>query len=83
MKIKFSEHAEITLKKRKIPKSRVLQVIQKPHAENISFRGRKLSRRVFNNKVLEVVTVTEENVIIVITQYYLEAENEIQIRRKN
>ena len=46
-------------------------------------RKRKLRRRVYGNKILEVVTITEGSKITVITQYYLEPSYENKVRQSN
>lgn len=75
MRIEFSEHAEDRIHKRKIPRARIRETIQNPDEALDSFRGRKLRRKRFGDKILEIVTVTEEDKIVVITQYYLGEEN--------
>ncbi|MBM3283596.1 hypothetical protein FJY90_05125 [Candidatus Gottesmanbacteria bacterium] len=67
--------------KREISKERFqnigsLRQLKNPEETINSFRGRKLKRRKFGHKILEVVTITEGDIIIVITQYYLGEVNE-------
>ncbi len=72
MKLEFSDHAIEQQKIRKIPKMRIIDTVRDPEETEASFRGRVLSRRSYRNKMLEVVTITEEKRIIVVTAYYLE-----------
>lgn len=81
--IRFSPHALTTLHKRKIPRHRVLLTVKSPDETIPSFRGRMLRRRLFGDTILEVITITEDTNITIITQYYLEGENENQLRQKN
>ncbi len=71
MDIEFSDHAKERNLRRKIPKNRIIQTIKNPSELLGSSRGRKLRRKKFGNKTLEVVTITEGSKIIIITQYYL------------
>jgi len=72
----FSDHAENQRRIRKIPKIKILKTVK--HADEIlySYKGRELHRRKFGNKILEVVTVTENENITIITQYYLGGKDE-------
>lgn len=72
MSIKFSDHAAAQLKERKIPKKRVVDTVKKPETKSKSFKNRTLRQRRFGSKILEVVAVTEDSKITVITAYYLE-----------
>ncbi len=74
--IEFSNHAKERNLKRKIPKSWIVKTVKQPEKILESLKGRKLRRRKFGSKILEVVTVTEGNKITIITQYYLENKNE-------
>lgn len=76
MPIKFSEHALLRLKGRKISKLRVENSIKFPDKIIKGDRGRKLRQKKFGDKILEVVTKTEGSKITVITEYYLEGKNE-------
>lgn len=71
MEIIFSDHAKIQLKRRKISITRVKQTVLKSQSTKSSFRERRLHRRLFGDKLLEVVTRTENVKITVITGYYL------------
>ena len=72
MSISFSEHAVLQIKKRKISEKLVIEVAENPQEVIDSYRGRKLRRARLDDKLLEVVTVTEDSRITVITAYYLE-----------
>lgn len=70
----YSEHANERVKGRKISKKRIEKTIEAPEAVQDSFRGRKLRRRKFGSKILEVVTKTEDSKTTVVTVYYLKEE---------
>ena len=72
--IEFSEHAQERNLKRKIPKKWIIETVRNPAEVKNSFRGRKLRRKRFRDKMLEVVTVTEGSKIIVVTQYWLKED---------
>ena len=74
--IEFFDHAKERNLKRKIPKDRIIKTIEEPEEVLDSVKDRKLRRRKFGDKILEVVTITEDDKIIVITQYYLGEEDE-------
>lgn len=74
MSIEFSKHALDQLKSRKIPKARVIETVKKPQKKLKSFKNRKLRRKPFGSKILEVVTITEGSRTTVISQYYLKEE---------
>lgn len=74
--IEFSDHAKERNLKRKIPKSWIIKTVKQPDKIIEGIRGRKLNRRKFSDKILEVVTITEENKITIITQYYLGEKDE-------
>jgi len=63
-------------RKRKIPKNWILKTVKEPEEILDSSRGRKLRRKKFQDKTLEVVTVTEGTKITIISQYYLGVKNE-------
>lgn len=73
-KIVFSQHASNQLKQRKIAKKSVKYTIKSPEDKIKSFRGRELRQKVFGDKILEVVIYEGEEIIDVITQYFLEEE---------
>ncbi|OGG13649.1 hypothetical protein A2773_06260 [Candidatus Gottesmanbacteria bacterium RIFCSPHIGHO2_01_FULL_39_10] len=79
----FSDHALEQNKKRKIPKKRIIETVRNPEEILDSFKGRKLTRKQFGNKILEVVTTAEGLNTIIITQYYLGGDYESKIRQKN
>ena len=74
MKIVFSDHSKNRNLKRKIPKRFIIFTIEEPESVIPSFENRKLRQRRFGDKILEVVTVTEGNIITVVTQYWFEKE---------
>lgn len=71
-KIEFSSHSKAQRKKRNILLTDILKTINFPDRIVGSFRNRTIMQKKFNDRVLEVVTVQENDIIIVITQYYLE-----------
>lgn len=71
MKIAFSEHAILQNKKRKISKIQILKTINNPDEIIESYRGKKIYRKKIRNKTLEVITIKEDNKIIIITQYFI------------
>lgn len=72
MKIIFSDHAKKQLIERKILRKLVLETVKNPQKEIESYKNRELRQRKFSGKILEVVIITEEDIVIVITQYWLE-----------
>jgi hypothetical protein len=73
MEIKFSQHALDQLEIRsRITKSMVLEVLKNPDNVSRSYRGRELYSKQYDQELLEVVAVKEDNKLIVITQYFLE-----------
>lgn len=74
MKIKLSDHAKKQRIEREIPLNQILQTIKNPKNKGVSYKNRQLLQRKFGGRILEVVTVKEEDATIVITQYYLGGE---------
>jgi len=74
VKIVLSDHAKKQRIERKIPLKDILQTIKNPQTKKKSYRDRRLLQKEFNGKILEVVIFNEEEVIAVITEYYLEEE---------
>lgn len=72
MRIVFSSHAKAQRIERKIPLDHVLKTVKNPQNKGKSFKNRQLLQRQFGGKILEVVSIQEEDITIVITQYYLE-----------
>ena len=71
MPITFSNHAKFQLKKRQISHKRILETIRNPQAIIPSFKKRRLRRKLFGGKILQVVTVTEGSKITVVSGYYV------------
>lgn len=67
----FSAHAKSRLKHRHIPKQWVIETISQPDTKNLSFKNRRLFRRRYGDKILEVVTIQEDVKTIIVTQYWL------------
>jgi hypothetical protein len=71
MNVDFSDHAKIQIQRREIPKNRIVETVQNPEETENSYRGRVLQRKRYQDKILEVVTITEDRRIIIVTAYYL------------
>lgn len=74
MKIIFSDHAKQQRIERKIPLKDILQTVKNPVNRMNSYKDRELLQKEFGGKILEVIIVEEEDIMTVITQYYLEEE---------
>lgn len=72
MPVSVSDHATQQIKRRGLSRELVVAVARKPEEILVSYRGRKLRRRLIGDKILEVVTKTEGSQITIITAYYLE-----------
>ena len=71
MPIVFSDHAKFQIKKRQIPQRRILETVRNPQEVIPSFKNRRLRRKIFGGKILQVVTISEGSKITVISGYYL------------
>jgi hypothetical protein len=73
MEIEFSQHALDQLKIRtNITRAMVRKVLNDPDNISRSFKGRRLYRKAYGQQILEVVTVKEDNKLVVITEYFVE-----------
>ena len=73
MEVSFSKHALEQLEIRSIiTKVMVLDTLTNSDEVLESYRGRKVYRKKIGEEYLEVVTVIEDNKLIVVTQYILE-----------
>lgn len=81
--IEFSKHSKERNKKRKISNKKIVETVRNPDEVKSSYQSRKLYRKQFGDKILEVVIASEHGKIIVVTQYYLENSYENKIRHKN
>ena len=72
MNIEFSEHAKDQNKKRKIPIRWIKETVVAPNEIAKSYRNREIRKRQFDGKILEVITVKENNSIVIVTQYFVE-----------
>lgn len=71
MKIEFSRHATDQLKiRQRITKKMILEAINYPDNIVSSFRDRQLYQKNYGKEILEVVTIEENGIILVITQYF-------------
>jgi hypothetical protein len=71
MPVVFSDHAKFQLKKRGISQKIILETVRNPQGIVLSFKKRRLRRKSFGDKILQVITVTEGSRITVISSYYL------------
>ncbi len=71
MPIKLSEHAKYQLKKRHISQKKILETVRNPEETKPSYKNRRLRRKVYGGKILQVVTTTEGSKITVVSGYYL------------
>lgn len=74
MEVQFSEHSKQRLISRKICLEDLRGTISEPDRILDSYKDRKLFQKKIHDKILEVVTVEEDNKIIVITAYLLEED---------
>jgi len=76
MKVKFTNHAQISLIDRGISASRVVDTLRKPDSTQAAFEGKSKARKKFGSKTLEVIFLKEKSKdkkgeYLVITAYYL------------
>jgi len=71
MPISFSDHAKHQIKRRRISLKRIIETARSPEEIISSFKNRRLRRRSFGDKILQVVTVTEGSKITIVSAYYL------------
>ncbi len=72
----FSDHAKTQLKKRRISLELAVKIVKDPDKILLSFKNRKLRKKIIGDKILEIVTQTEGNKITVITGYFIKKEYE-------
>lgn len=73
MKVEFSQHAlDQPEVRRRITKPMIMEVLKNPDDVQHSYKDRELYRKQYDNEILEVVAVKEDNKLIVITEYFLE-----------
>lgn len=71
MPVVFSDHAKFQIKKRLISQKRIIETVRNPQEIVPSFKNRRLRRKVFGGKILQVVTISEGSRITVVSGYYL------------
>ncbi|GEM_PF-1583915 len=76
MSIVFADHAKKQIEERKILKNQIVSTVKNPESKEKSFKNRLLRRKVFDDKILEVVTITEGSKITIVTAYYLKESYE-------
>lgn len=74
MQVRFSDHARSRIKERRISVASVILTIKESEITKTSYRNRKLFRRSFRGKILEVVAIFENGLYTVVTAYYLEED---------
>ncbi len=74
VKIKFSDHARIQIKRRNIPETLIIKGVKEYERMIKSYRGRSVRQMYHQNAMLEIVTITEDSIITVITAYYLDSK---------
>ena len=73
MRIEFSNHALDQLKVRsRITRRMVLDAVQHPDNVIESYRDRRVYQKVYGKETLEIVAIWEHNILIIITEYFLE-----------
>ncbi len=73
MIITFSAHALTQLRvRRSITQKMVTDTLKHSRRSFTSYRGRQLYQKQYEDKILEVVAVVEDNTVVIITQYFLE-----------
>ena len=80
MPIVFSDHVRLRLKKRRISQKRTLETVRDPQEIIQSYKKRRLRRRFFGGKILQVITITEGSKITVISSYYFKKKYENKLR---
>lgn len=71
MPIVFSDHARLQLKRRRISNKRALETVRSPQEIIQGFKNRRLRRKMYGARILQVVTISEGSRITVISGYYL------------
>ncbi len=72
MEITFTEHARDRLIQRNIKEKQVIQALKNPDKILKSFGRRKIAIKRFKEKTLEVVFKEEKDILVIITNYWLE-----------
>ncbi len=75
MKIIFSTHSLLKLKQRSILKQKIIQTIKNPDIISPSLSNRKIAYKKFGKLYLKVVFIKENDIIVIITQYWDEKFN--------
>lgn len=68
----YTKHAKIRIEQRKLSKDEIEKTVALSDKILPSFKGRMLAQKLFNDKVLEVVYKKEQNILIILTAYWLE-----------
>lgn len=72
MRIELSDHANEQNRRRSIPLNDIFETVKNPDEVKPSFRNRTIYRKTFDNRMLEMITVSENGIIVIVTQYYLD-----------
>lgn len=74
VRIVFSDHANSQRIERKIPKQYILSTLKFPQKKLASFKHRQLLQKELGGRILEVVAIIEDDILTVITQYWVEGK---------
>ena len=73
MQIEFSNHALDQLEVRsRITRRMVLEAVQNPDNVIESHRDRRVYQKSYGKETLEIVAIQEHNILIIITEYFLD-----------
>lgn len=71
MHISFTNHAKIRIDERGVSILHIEQTLKNPDTTSSGFDGTTLSRKAFDEKILEIVYTGSKKGVVVITAYYL------------
>ncbi len=72
MRFEYTVHAEERIRKRKLDKLLIEDIIKNPSTVTILKYGRLIAQRAFKQKLLRVVYEKREGIYIIVTAYYTE-----------
>ena len=67
----YTKHAQVRIRQRRLRQTDIKETVIDPDTIFPSFKGRRLARRAFGEKTLEVVFKRERNQVIIVTAYWL------------
>ncbi len=71
MKIEFSDHAELKIRQRKLPRQKILATVLQPDFIQLGYNEREKLFKKFNRNHLQAVIKREPSRIIVITAHWI------------